>query len=101
MEAAGQRALPGRARPHPTLNPAARLPPPPCPALPRSLRHSEEGLASVSLSGDEFGLTLGRALDLDNTHQVGGLQGKGLVFSRLDAGSRAGVGRAAGVPVGC
>lgn len=36
-----------------------------------ALRHSEEGLASVSLVGDEFCLTLGRALMLDDTHQVG------------------------------
>lgn len=34
------------------------------------LRHSEEGLASISLQGAEFGITLGRALGLDTTHQV-------------------------------
>lgn len=36
------------------------------------LRHSEEGLASISLQGAEFGVTLGRALGLDTTHQVVG-----------------------------
>ncbi len=35
------------------------------------LRHSEEGLASISLQGDEFCITLGRALMMDETHQVG------------------------------
>lgn len=35
------------------------------------LRHSEEGLAAISLQGAEFGITLGRALGLDTTHQVG------------------------------
>lgn len=34
------------------------------------LRHSEEGLASISLQGAEFGVTLGRALGMDSTHQV-------------------------------
>lgn len=34
------------------------------------LRHSEEGLASISLQGAEFGITLGRALGMDSTHQV-------------------------------
>ncbi|KAI3425174.1 hypothetical protein D9Q98_008944 [Chlorella vulgaris] len=36
------------------------------------LRHSEEGLASISLQGDEFCITLGRALMMDETHQVVG-----------------------------
>ncbi|KAL4419765.1 hypothetical protein ABPG75_006863 [Micractinium tetrahymenae] len=36
------------------------------------LRHSEEGLASISLQGDELCITLGRALMLDETHQVVG-----------------------------
>lgn len=35
------------------------------------LRHSEEGLASIALQGDHFCITLGRALGLDDTHQVG------------------------------
>lgn len=34
------------------------------------LRHSEEGLASISLQGSEFCITLGRALGMDATHQV-------------------------------
>jgi len=63
--------------------------PPSLPALSRllsclQLRHSEEGLASISLQGDEFCITLGRALMLDETHQVGcsgllvvGLSGSG------------------------
>lgn len=36
------------------------------------LRHSEAGLASVSLQGDEFCITTGRALMMDETHQVVG-----------------------------
>lgn len=52
------------------------------------LRHSEEGLASVSLQGDEFCITLGRALDLDNTHQVGGLAGGYSVWEALGKGHR-------------
>lgn len=36
------------------------------------MRHSEEGLASISLQGDEFCITVGRALMLDETHQVVG-----------------------------
>ncbi len=38
----------------------------------QQLRHSEEGLASISLGGDELCITLGRALMLDDTHQAGG-----------------------------
>ena len=34
------------------------------------LRHSEEGLASISLQNSEFCITLGRALGMDATHQV-------------------------------
>jgi hypothetical protein len=34
------------------------------------IRHSEEGLVSVSLQGNEFCITTGRALMLDETHQV-------------------------------
>ncbi|PSC70113.1 peptidyl-prolyl cis-trans isomerase H isoform A [Micractinium conductrix] len=50
------------------------------------LRHSEEGLVSISLQGDEFAITLGRALGMDDTHQVvgrlcGGLQLLGLLNS--------------------
>ena len=40
--------------------------PPPC----VQIRHSEAGLVSVSLQGDEFCVTTGRALMLDETHQV-------------------------------
>ncbi|PRW33518.1 hypothetical protein C2E21_7678 [Chlorella sorokiniana] len=36
------------------------------------LRHSEDGLASISLQGAEFCITLGRALGMDTTHQVVG-----------------------------
>lgn len=43
----------------------------------QQLRHSEEGLASISLGGDELCITLGRALMLDDTHQARGGQGWG------------------------
>jgi len=36
-----------------------------------SLKHSEEGAVSISLNGDEVAIALGRALALNNTHQVG------------------------------
>lgn len=41
------------------------------------LRHSEEGLASISLQGDELCVTLGRALMLDDTHQASRAEGGG------------------------
>ena len=35
------------------------------------LRHSDSGLVSISLAGDELCITTGRALMMDETHQVG------------------------------
>lgn len=57
------------------------------------LRHSEEGLASISLQGEELCITLGRALMLDDTHQAGGPGGM-----RKGAGKRPAAAQQAGVP---
>jgi cyclophilin family peptidyl-prolyl cis-trans isomerase len=42
------------------------------------LQHAEAGAVSVSLTGDEIGISLGRSIPMDNTHQVVGRVTKGL-----------------------